>query len=254
MNPLNVKETRMNPLKHLRRNIVAYVALFAALSAGAYAAGLKKNSVGSKQIKTAAVKDAEIASGAVSAAKLAAGSVDGGKVADGSLKGADIDEGSLGEVPNAADATNADNATNATNATNAVNAEDADTVGGASVKTFSASQQPPNDDVEVVTIGDLTLTLGCTYASGVVVNATTAVDNASVQSIMLDQIGNAEAWVNQEDWDTGTTLAIVPGAADAGNLIGELRYRTADGKVVTVNFGSDATDNGCQLFGTAVGR
>jgi hypothetical protein len=230
---------------------VAYVALFAALSAGAYAAGLKKNSVGSKQIKTAAVKDPEIAPGAVSAAKLADGSVTGAKVSDGSLTGADVDEGSLGEVPKAADATSAGNATNATNA---VNAEDADTVGGASVKTFSASQQPPNDDVEVVTIGDLTLTLGCTYASGVVVNATTAVDNASVQSIMLDQIGNAEAWVNQEDWDTGTTLAIVPGAADAGNLIGELRYRTQDGKVVTVNFGSDATDNGCQLFGTAVGR
>ena len=240
----------MNPLKHLRRNIVAYVALFAALSAGAYAAGLKKNSVGSKQIKTAAVKDAEIAPDAVSTAK----------VSDGSLTGGDIDEDSLGEVPSAADAknaanaTNAVNATNATNATNADNADNAETVGGLTVKAFSESQMPPNDEVDVVKVGDLTLTLACTYAAGVIVNATTAVDNASVQSILLDAAGNAEAFVNQEDWDTGTPLAIVPGAADAGNLIGELRYRTETGDVVTVDFGSDATGNGCQLFGTAVGR
>lgn len=38
---------------HLRSNVVGYVALFLALTAGAYAAGLPKNSVKSKQIKTA---------------------------------------------------------------------------------------------------------------------------------------------------------------------------------------------------------
>ena len=45
---------------HLRNNIVDYVAVFIALSAGAYAAGLKKNSVKSKQIKDGAVVSADV--------------------------------------------------------------------------------------------------------------------------------------------------------------------------------------------------
>jgi hypothetical protein len=46
--------------KHLRNNIVGYVAVFIALSAGAYAAGLKKNSVKSKQIKDGAVVSVDV--------------------------------------------------------------------------------------------------------------------------------------------------------------------------------------------------
>lgn len=65
---------------HLRSNIVGYVALFLALTAGAYAAGLKKNSVTSKAIKD----------GQVSRSDLAADSVDSSKVLDGSLTTADL--------------------------------------------------------------------------------------------------------------------------------------------------------------------
>ncbi len=60
---------------HIRSNIVGYVALFFALTGGAYAVSIAKNSVGSKQIKTGAVK-----------------SVD---VKDDSLTGADVDEATL---------------------------------------------------------------------------------------------------------------------------------------------------------------
>jgi hypothetical protein len=66
--------------RHLRSNLVGYVALFIALSAGAYAAGLPKNSVKSKQIKDGQVKMADIAANAV----------DGSKVADGSLSQSDF--------------------------------------------------------------------------------------------------------------------------------------------------------------------
>lgn len=66
--------------RHLRSNVIGYVALFVALSAGAYAAGLKKNSVTSKAIKN----------GAVARADLASGSVDSSKVADGSLTAGDF--------------------------------------------------------------------------------------------------------------------------------------------------------------------
>jgi hypothetical protein len=60
---------------HIRSNVVGYVALFFVFTGGAYAITLQKNSVGSKQIKTGAVKSDE--------------------VADNGLTGADVDEASL---------------------------------------------------------------------------------------------------------------------------------------------------------------
>src|ERR1044072_7376204 len=79
--------------KHLTyANVVSTLCLFLLLGgAGAIAAGkLKKNSVGTKQIK--------------------ANAVNGTKVADGSLSGADVDEASLGRVPSAAAADTAQKA------------------------------------------------------------------------------------------------------------------------------------------------
>jgi hypothetical protein len=73
-------------------NVVSIVALFIALGAGAYAAGLKKNSVKSKQIAAGAVKTDELADGAVTSSK----------VADGAITGAKVDESSLSTVPDAA--------------------------------------------------------------------------------------------------------------------------------------------------------
>jgi hypothetical protein len=70
---------------HLRANVVGYVALFLALNGLAFAAGLKRNSVKSKQIKDGAVATLDLADGAVT----------GAKVAPDALGGAQIDEASL---------------------------------------------------------------------------------------------------------------------------------------------------------------
>jgi hypothetical protein len=73
-------------------NVTSCLALFMAMSAGAYAAvSLPANSVGTKQIKN----------GAVTKPKLAAKSVDGSKVAPRSLTGANINLTRLGKVPTA---------------------------------------------------------------------------------------------------------------------------------------------------------
>jgi hypothetical protein len=87
---------------------VAYVALFVALSGVTYAAGLKKNSVRSKQIKNGQVRNVDLAQSAVSADKLGDGAVgtsklgpdavDASKVGPDALGGADIDEASLAGV------------------------------------------------------------------------------------------------------------------------------------------------------------
>jgi hypothetical protein len=82
-------------------NVVSFLALFVALSAGSYAAiKLPANSVGAKQLK----------SKAVTSSKLAANAVDASKVKDGSLTGADLNLTGFPKVPSAATADTAGSA------------------------------------------------------------------------------------------------------------------------------------------------
>ena len=120
--------------RHLRSNVVAYVALFAALGGTAVALpgrnnvkskNLAANAVKSRAIASGAVKNADLATGAVSSTKLAAGavvantlganavttdkiadsavarakiaqgSINGGKLANGSVDSAKVNNGSL---------------------------------------------------------------------------------------------------------------------------------------------------------------
>jgi len=60
-------------LHHMRGNVVAYVALFVALTTGAYAAQVApKGSVATKSIRKGAVKTKQLGKGAVTEAKVAA--------------------------------------------------------------------------------------------------------------------------------------------------------------------------------------
>jgi hypothetical protein len=72
-------------------NVVSTLALVVALGGtGAYAAGLAKDSVKSKQIKNGAVKTVDIKDNAITGAKIANGSVAGAKIQDGSITADDI--------------------------------------------------------------------------------------------------------------------------------------------------------------------
>ncbi len=73
--------------RYLRNNILGLIAIFIALGAGAYAAGLPKNSVGSKQIRAAAVTTSDLADNAVSSPKIADGSLSRRDFAVGELPG-----------------------------------------------------------------------------------------------------------------------------------------------------------------------
>lgn len=82
----------MNPIAHLRHNVVAYLALFVALGTGtAFAA----DKITSKDIARNAVKAKHIKDGQVRGPELATNAVTGAKVADNSLTGADVDESTL---------------------------------------------------------------------------------------------------------------------------------------------------------------
>ena len=78
-------------------NVMSCLALFVALGGFAVAAGLPKNSVGSKQLKKNAVTEAKIKNEAVT----------GAKVKKGTLTGAQINASTLGTVPSASSAENA---------------------------------------------------------------------------------------------------------------------------------------------------
>ena len=139
--------------RFLRRNTIALLALFIALSGTTYAAAtaLAPNSVGTVQLKKSAVTAPKIRKSAVTNPKIAANAVTGGKVKNDSLTGADVLESSLGQVPSAANAnhatsansatnaTTATNATNATNATDATHASNADQLAGVAAAGYQRS-------------------------------------------------------------------------------------------------------------------
>ena len=91
-------------------NVLGLIALFIALGAGAYAAGLAPNSVKSRHIKAGNVRTSDLAPASVNSSKLTPGSILSELVPNDELVGEDIDEGSLGSVPNATNATEAGDA------------------------------------------------------------------------------------------------------------------------------------------------
>jgi hypothetical protein len=78
-------------------NVMSSIAVFLVLGgATALAAGLAKNSVGSKQLKKNAVTAAKIKNNAVTGSKIQAAAVDGSKIAVGAVTAAQLGDGSVG--------------------------------------------------------------------------------------------------------------------------------------------------------------
>ena len=75
---------------------LAIVALFVALGAGAYAAGLARNSVKSKHIKDGQVHTADLGDASVTTAKIAGAAIDSVRLADGAVGSAKLADGSVG--------------------------------------------------------------------------------------------------------------------------------------------------------------
>jgi hypothetical protein len=76
-------------------NVMACIAVFIALTAGAYAFSVPRNSVGTRQLQAKAVTNGKLANEAVT----------GSKIAGGTITGQNIDMAALGTVPQAAHAT-----------------------------------------------------------------------------------------------------------------------------------------------------
>ncbi len=82
-------------------NVAATLALVVALgTGGAYAAGLGRNDVKSRNIAPGAVKASDLAKKSVKTAKVAPGAVTGSRIGTDTVTGANIAEATLGAVPN----------------------------------------------------------------------------------------------------------------------------------------------------------
>ena len=222
-------------------NVMSSIAVFLVLGgATAFAAGLAKNSVGSKQLKKNAVTTAKIKNNAVTTSKIKNGAVTGAKV----------NAGSLGTVPNASHADSANTANSANTATSAGN------VNGQTIHKIlfrTTSDAGSTGNVTVFNAGGLVITANCTTGDATV-TATTSKDNSSIYVDVFDS-GSAE--VDQEilesgEFDTGEEADLLAGN-EGNNDLSLFEYDAVDGTVVTglVNTDEDGALDGCRVTGHA---
>ena len=122
------------------------------------------------------------------------------------------------------------------------------------MESFSTSQGPGDGVAQVAQVGDLQLSLDCNGGGDNEIRANTTVDNANIKSVATYANGNPNrVTLTDGDFDTGETALIVPHAVDASTLVGQIVYRTAAARVVTVQFAVDSPAGQCSLWGTAIG-
>jgi len=88
-------------ISYIRRNLVAFVALFVAIIMTGGGVAYAANTIRSSDIVDGQVKNQDLADNSVGTHKIQDGSVLGADIKDDSLSGADIKESTLGPVPDA---------------------------------------------------------------------------------------------------------------------------------------------------------
>jgi hypothetical protein len=224
------------------------IAVFLVLGgATALAAGLGKNSVGSKQLKKNAVTTAKIKNNAVTTSKIK----------NGAITGAKVNAGTLGTVPNAAHANSADKASSADKATSADkanSAENANTVGGVGVAEINYNGEAVSSGTVIFSRAGLTLTAGCAAGDNIEVAATTSKENASIYTTVVDTDSNDNNLNDDEEsggFDTGSPFDLLAGNDGNPGLV-TFEYDANDGTTVTgtLSVDEDNSDGAqCQAHG-----
>jgi len=209
-------------------NVMSSIAVFLVLGGAAVAAGLAKNSVGSKQLKKNAVTTAKIKANAVTTAKIK----------NGAITGAKVNAGSLGTVPNA---THADSANSAGNA---------NTVAGFTIRKFFYASGETAGRTTLVSLNGLTLTGGC--AGGEVeLIATTSVNDSMIHAGGTF-LTATPFYVEDDSFDVGNEENLV--AEEGDSTQGTLTYAQSNGTVVTGTFASEEGGFAdCSISGHIIG-
>ena len=212
-------------------NVMSSLAVFLVLGgATAFAAGLGKNSVGSKQLKKNAVTSAKIKKNAVTSAKIK----------NGAITGAKVNAGTLGTVPNATHAISADSAGNA------------NTVGGLRIVKFSLNGGSNIGKSEILNLNGLQLQASCSSGSETL-TATTSVGGGEISAWANDASGGTSTSEYSDDFGPGDTVTLpLPSNSD---VLGDGAY--TGGNLQTVRFFYSEEDevgsDECLLNGYAIG-
>ncbi len=232
----------MSLRRHLTTpNVVAVVALVIALGTGAYAAGLAKNSVKSKQIKDGSIASKELKPDAVTGAKVAEGSLTGADFADDSLTGEDVAEDTL----------------------QGLNAASADTVGGLELKKVNF-QVPQNDPPAAVLLFPNRFRIDAQCASfgdGLDITAFTGVDNSEISMAgWFASSGDEEDALrsinsNRDlDFDVVEAFSIdntMPNNVGVQHVT--VQFATPAGFVMTAQLRTEEVGGSCKITGNAIG-
>jgi hypothetical protein len=252
-------------------DLMAALALFLVVTGGTAFAVVASNQVNSSSIIDKQVKNQD----------LAADSVGGGKVIDNSLGRADINESNLRKVPSAATADNAgqlagldptDFLRSGGKAADATHADNATTVGGLTVRKFDYVKKVPTNFAPLFTIGDLTVIAGCQdFGNGNMylrVEARTAADTGATanpeiysSSIASSSDNNTRNLNFDEHFtadsgafkivDIGSSGDFIDGSGTQGQGVGQTRYRSAGGLIVSIDWAhTSGNADRCHFFGT----
>jgi hypothetical protein len=212
------------------------IAVFLVLGgATALAAGLAKNSVGSKQLKKNAVTTKKIKNGAVTTAKLKNGAVTGAKV-------------NVSGFPKVPSASNADHASTADSANSA------NSVAGSTVQKFFYSSNATNARTTILSLGGLTLQASCEGATPQLF-ASTSISNVVIHAGGTYLIATP-FYVEEDSLDPGEEINLLEEESDS--VEGTFTYATPAGGVVTGTFLSEEDgfagfETDCIIAGHAIG-
>jgi hypothetical protein len=260
-------------VKRLRRhltyaNVVSTLCLFVLLGAGAYAAGLGKNSVKSKQIKNGSVKTQDLREGAVNAAKLATGAVGSAQLADGSVSTPKIADGSINGAKVADDSITGSDITESS-----LSGVDAATVDGLQAKKVNYQVSFGSPQTTVLEFpGAFRLTGSCSSAAApfITLNAVSEANNSlvSLTGVTAEPAAGgpvSDADTNNDlgadvdfDLDAGEQFAIAPqlpkqSADNFPQAHATINYTAPGGFEAIVNLDVRVTLFSCLANGIAIG-
>lgn len=208
-------------------NIMSAIAVFIALGGIAVAAGLPKNSVGKKQLKSNAVTTAKIKKNAVTTPKIKNGAVNGAKVKNDSLTGTQINESTLGTVPSASTAAKASKTEQIVHI------------------FFTANEGAPKQTI--LSLGGLTITAECPSAEGdIELEGTTSVSHSVIDVVTAQDNDND----GNSDFLVGETFDLDLGHEEGPTEMYTAQYTRPDGVDVVVIYHKINPDEGGAFPGT----
>jgi len=256
---------QVSPLRHLRSNAVAYLALFVALGGTSLAAATV---ITGKNVKNSSLTGKDVKNSSLTGADVRAESLNGGDVADGSLLGQDFAPGQLPQGPKGDKGAPGQDGTDASVNGVAAGGDLAGTypnptlkAGAVGVGALSTNLQQgfvlQDDDrtTDAFTPGPavdgMAVTMGCSTATEQLrlVNSSGVAGSYAVSLVR----GSGTAFHDQQFLANSSDVVVFDTATLAGSAndrgAGLLLFWGSDGRVWTLDFNYDATDSYCSLQG-----